>query len=210
MAGGTSPPHGATRFVETTRGILSYTQLAPLLAERVLAVEQAVERGEFHAQPISAELIAELHQRLCGDLVPDWAGRWRLMDVRVGEHTPPPPFQVPGLMRDYAADLQARLTDFATRPDPELLPEHLAFAEGRLLSIHPFPDFNGRLTRLWLRELLARLDLPAVELVPATPAATHTYLAALRAADQRDTAPLQQLWLRRLEAAMGGEAGRAE
>ena len=37
----TRPPH-ATRFVETTQGILSYAQLAPLLAERVLNVQEDI------------------------------------------------------------------------------------------------------------------------------------------------------------------------
>ena len=32
MAGETTPPGGATRFIQTTRGLLSYSQLAPLLA----------------------------------------------------------------------------------------------------------------------------------------------------------------------------------
>ncbi len=77
--------------------------------------------------------------------------------------------------------------------------ETLAFAEGRLLSIHPFLDFNGRVTRLWLRELLRRLELPPVDLVPTDPAAVATYLAALRAADDLDWTPLVAVWRDRLE-----------
>jgi len=42
MAGDTTPPSGATRYIETTRGLLTYTQLAPLLAERVLRVESEI------------------------------------------------------------------------------------------------------------------------------------------------------------------------
>ena len=38
--------------------------------------------------------------------------------------------------------------------------EFLAFAEGRFLTVHPFADFNGRTVRLFLAELLRRLDLP--------------------------------------------------
>jgi len=45
MAGETTPPGGATRFFETTRGLLSYSQLAPLLAERVLGMERAIASG---------------------------------------------------------------------------------------------------------------------------------------------------------------------
>lgn len=36
MAQDSTQPRHATRFIETARGILSYSQLAPLLAERVL------------------------------------------------------------------------------------------------------------------------------------------------------------------------------
>src|SRR5438105_10952106 len=38
-------PERATRFIETTQGLLSYTQLAPLLAERVQAVESQISQG---------------------------------------------------------------------------------------------------------------------------------------------------------------------
>ena len=109
MAGGTTPPHGATRFIETAQGVLSYAQLAPLLAERVLLVERSIASGEFAGSAISPDLVCEFHRRLCGDLVPDWAGRWRTIEVRVGDHTPPPPFRVGSLRLDYAADFQVRL-----------------------------------------------------------------------------------------------------
>lgn len=74
MAGETTPPDGATRFIETTRGVLSYSQLAPLLAERVLGVERAIAAGVFAAQPPTGELILQFQSQIAGDLVPDWAG----------------------------------------------------------------------------------------------------------------------------------------
>ena len=45
----------------------------------------------------------------------------------------------------------------------EWRPECLAFAQGRLLWIHPFEDFNGRLTRVLLAKLLQHLDMPALD-----------------------------------------------
>jgi CRISPR-associated endonuclease/helicase Cas3 len=193
--GSTQPPH-ATRFVETTRGILSYAQLAPLLAERVLKVQADIEDGNFAAQSLGESLLLDLHRGICGDLTPDWAGRFRTSEVKVGQHSPPPPHQVPMLIRDYFADLNARLTP---PPADSLLIEALAFAEGRLLSIHPFPDFNGRVTRLLLVELLRRLDLPPVELAPTDASATTQYLSALRAADGLNWQPLIEFWKKRLE-----------
>ena len=57
MAGGTAPPHGATRFVETTRGVLSYSQLAPILAERVLVIGRVTASGEFEDLAITPKFI---------------------------------------------------------------------------------------------------------------------------------------------------------
>ena len=196
MDGDTTRPRDATRWIETSRGVLSYAQLAPLLAERVLNLQQRLEIGRFADHPLDDALILRLHRDFCGDLVPTWAGRWRTVTVRVGRHEPPAPYLLPTLMRDYTDNLQARL---AAKPsDLDLLPEHLAYAEGRLLTIHPFQDFNGRLARLWLWEILRRLDLPPVDLVPTIPQETDTYLAALHAYDTGQTHPLITLWQERL------------
>jgi CRISPR-associated endonuclease/helicase Cas3 len=198
MASDTTPPGGATRYLQTTRGLLSYSQLAPLLAERVLLVERDVAAGLFSSRSFCADLILEFHRRIAGDLCPEWAGRWRDAEVRVGEHHPPPPYRVPLLMHDYGKDLRVRLENATGRMD-DLLLETLAFAEGRLLSIHPFTDFNGRVTRLFLRELLRRLDLPPVDLVPTRPADQALYRAALRSGDGLDWKPLMKTWQQRFE-----------
>lgn len=81
--------------------------------------------------------------------------------------------------------------------------EPSAFAEGRLLSIHPFQDFNGRVSRLWLRELTRRLELPAVPLLPSSPDDVAQYLAALRSADALNWHPLMQFWTKRFQAGLG-------
>lgn len=198
MAGDTTPPGGATRYIQTTRGLLSYSQLAPLLAEQVLRVERLIASGAFSAQPMAPELLLQFHQEIAGALVPEWAGRWRDAEVRVGEHHPPPPYRVPILIRDYGEDLRVRLDNASGRLDTLLL-ETLAFAEGRLLSIHPFTDFNGRVTRLFLRELLRRLELPPVDLVPTDGPGERTYFAALQAGDRNDWKPLMEIWGERFE-----------
>ena len=105
---------------------------------------------------------------------------------------------MPVLVRDYGEDLRVRLENASGHLD-ELLLETLAFAEGRLLSIHPFTDFNGRVTRLFLRELLRRLELPPVDLVPTDAAGETAYFAALRAGDERQWHPLMQIWEQRFE-----------
>lgn len=185
----------STRWIETSRGILSHSQLAPFLAERVLRVQEQIEAGAYSAESLDENLIRKLHGDFCDDLIADWAGKWRVIEVSVGTHSPPPPHQLPLQMRDYSLDLQTRL---AAVVSPEQLPETLAFAEGRLLSIHPFADFNGRLVRLWLWELMRRLRLPPVQLVSSDATRARKYLECLRAADKRDFLPLAEFWKERL------------
>ena len=190
-----TPSAHSTRWLETSRGILRYSELAPLLAERVLRIQERIEAGDYAAAPLDENLIRTLHRDFCGDLVPEWAGQWRIIAVQVGLHEPPAPHLVPLQMREYSLDLQARL---AEPIEFESLPDTLAFAEARLLTIHPFADFNGRLVRLWLWEILRRLKLPPVQLVPRDKAETENYLSALRSGDQKDFQPLAQMWMQRL------------
>ena len=134
----------------------------------------------------------------CGDLVPGMAGRWRRADVRVGDHEAPPYPHVSMLMRDYCRDLEARITALAGTLDEHSL-ECLAFAEGRLLWIHPFEDFNGHVTRAFLAELLQRLDIPALDPTPDPAPNTERYLQALNAADRADWGPLATVWRARFD-----------
>jgi len=119
----TRPPH-ATRAIETTLGLLTYAELAPLLAERVQRVQEAITRGDHDQGVPGCELLRAFHAAICADLVPAWAGRWRSVSVVVGSHEPPFPHQVPLRMHDYEADLGVRLE--ALSDHPELLPEALA------------------------------------------------------------------------------------
>ena len=187
------PSYSGTRYVETPAGILSYRKLAPLLAERVADAELAIADRRFAALPYY-ELLLNLHRRICADLTPEMAGRWRLRDVPVGTSQPPPHWQVPMLMHNYAADLHVRL---ANDDSDERLIDDLTFAEGRLLHIHPFEDFNGRVSRLFLVELLYRLELPVIDPAASSPEETGHYFEALRAYDRNDPQMLAAIWRRR-------------
>lgn len=191
-------PDFATRQLETSLGVISYAELAPHLALRVEQTAVAIADSEFDNRPLDELLISELHQRICGDLTPQFAGRWRKTNVLVGPHEPPQAAVVALKMRDYTADLDTRICHLPRVPDDSWL-ETMAFAEGRLLSIHPFQDFNGRITRLFVDLLLKRLNLPDVEAIPSYGQPTADYLAALRAADRHDWQPLKEIWRERLE-----------
>lgn len=103
-------------------------------------------------------------------------------------------------MRNYGADLLARWPA-ASAVVGDLTLELLAFAEGRFLTIHPFQDFNGRTIRLFLLELLRRLDLPRVVLAPESESGRQVYFQALEAADRSDWQPLVAIWQSRFTTA---------
>ena len=35
-------------------------------------------------RPLDESLLTEFHARICGDLTPEWAGKWRAVEVTVG------------------------------------------------------------------------------------------------------------------------------
>jgi len=165
---------------------------------RVQALESAIAAGEFDGRTFDEDLLLELHRRICADLIPDIAGIWRMTDVVIGDHEPPAYPLVPQRMREYALDLQVRFAALPKEPN-DLWLESLAFAEGRLLSIHPFADYNGRVTRVFIDLLTRALKLPDVDPTPAQGEPTAHYLAALRAADRNDWRALMDIWRRRIE-----------
>ncbi|MFM8720981.1 MAG: Fic family protein [Chthoniobacterales bacterium] len=171
-----------------------------MLAEQVVRLETRIYAGAFADRALDENLAAEFHRSICVDLVPDWAGRWRHVEVRVGNLAPPLPSQVPIRMRDYGRDLVARWAE-ASAATGDLTLEFLAFAEGRFLSIHPFQDFNGRTVRLFLLGTLRRLDLPRVVLAPESDRARDEYFHALEAAELADWRPLIRIWADRLSQA---------
>jgi CRISPR-associated endonuclease/helicase Cas3 len=161
-------------------------------------LQRAIAAGDFDGRPLDEALILELHRRICADLIPEFAGHWRTTNVVVGEHEPPAHPLVPQRMREYVLDLQERFSALPHKPD-DLWLEALAFAEGKLLSIHPFADFNGRVTRVFIDLLTRLLDLPDVDPTPDPGEPTARYLDALRSADHNDWGPLTDIWRERFE-----------
>ena len=194
----------STRYIDTLTGPRTYAELAPDLGRAVEEVCARLAQADPERLPVTSEWICGLHREAFGRFV-DWAGRLRDRDVQIGDHLAPAHHQLPVLLHDYSADLEARLATHR-RPQPiERLIADLAFAEGRFLFIHPFRDFNGRVARVLLFALLVRLDLPPVPLVPEGDAARRRYLDALAAASTNDYRALEKIWTLRLGTAQETE-----
>ena len=187
-------PLDATRELATTAGTLSYAQVSERLAAEVADCLDELFDTQPSSIAITSEWLREIHRRIAGDLFPDWAGRWRITEVQVGTHLPPLPRQIAVHMRNFCLDLEERLRHVG---DAQSIAGLLAWVDWRFQWIHPFKDFNGRVGRILLIALSYRLSLPPIN-PAAQGAAAQEYFSALRAADDGNLLPLQEIWLDRL------------
>jgi len=187
----------STRYFDTAEGRLSYTEVAERLAVPLVAILDDLLQTPPAQIVVTSEWLCVRHRRLAGHLFPEWAGRFRDVNVRVGAHTPPPSYDVAVFMRQFCDDLAERLHHPVEATTGGLV-ELLAWADWRFQWIRPFKDFNGRIGRVLLAAMLYKLSLPHVETAPMDPVSRQQYLGTLHAADRGDLGPLMNAWMRRL------------
>lgn len=165
--------------------VASFAHLNELEADNVAA---AAERhlGSADAAPFDYSYLLQLHRDMFG-AVWSWAGRLRRADLNIG---------VP--WRRVETDLYELTLNVPYWAGP--LAERAARLHHRLVQIHPFPNGNGRWSRLAADVYAVRHGgLPVVwpaELVGPASVIREQYLAAVRAADAGNLGPLVALHLR--------------
>jgi Fic-DOC domain mobile mystery protein B len=134
---------------------------------------------------LTERFVRELHRRMFGNTW-KWAGSFRITDKNIGVD---PSSQVTIKLRDLLGDARYWLAN-KTYPMDEIG----ARFHHRLVAIHPFPNGNGRHARLMTDTLLRHNGADAFTWgganLKAAGDARDRYLAALRAADGGDYAPL--------------------
>jgi len=143
----------------------------------VLAQAWALSRRR---DPLSEKFVKDLHRRMLGD-VWRWAGKFRTSARNIGIDY----WQIPVALRQLLDDAKAWI-EFGSYPPDEIAVRF----HHRLVQIHPFPNGNGRHSRLMA-------DLLAIQLgrerfswgrgsLRTAGAARARYVEALRAADDHD------------------------
>ncbi|MBI5192004.1 MAG: Fic family protein [Nitrospirae bacterium] len=190
-------PIDSTRYFETVQGIKSYSEIYEIIAVAVTkAIEKIIDALPERIQ-FTTDWICTLHKDIAGSLF-DWAGRFRNVNVQVGQHTPPSFYEVPALMKLYCDDLSTRLSSAEKTINIKEIAELLAWADWRFQWIHPFRDLNGRIGRILLTAILIRLKLPPTETASVESREKQEYLKAIRLADKQDLSVLTEIWLHRL------------
>ena len=133
---------------------------------------------------LSEKFVKDLHRRMLGD-VWRWAGKFRNSQRNMGIDYWLIPTELRQLLDDAKAWVESR-----TYPRDEIAVR----LHHRLVLIHPFPNGNGRHARLMADLLVMRLGGERFtwgrESLRDPGAARRRYIAALRAADNHDLAPL--------------------
>lgn len=134
--------------------------------------------------PIDEAFGQNLHKRMFGD-VWRWAGRYRATDKNIGV----PHWEVPVRLRE-AFDTARYSVDHATFP-----PDEIAVRFHHVLVwVHPFPNGNGRWSRLMADLLVMALRQPRFtwgsSALRAGDDTRRAYIAALKAADRHDFSAL--------------------
>lgn len=82
-------PKSATSYKDTAFGIIPRSKIVILEQKGVKRAQQyIIELSEIKAQ-ITPNLILSVHKVGFGFIFPDWAGKFREIDVKVGEYEPP-------------------------------------------------------------------------------------------------------------------------
>jgi len=141
-------------------------------------------RSRRPADLLSTGFVTLLHKRMFGD-VWKWAGTWRSTARNIGVDAWRIGTDVPALLGDARYWVEHR-----TYPPDELAVR----LHHRLVAIHPFPNGNGRHSRLMADLLVERLGGTPFSWggrsLTDTGDLRRRYIAALRAADNHDIGPL--------------------
>ncbi len=164
---------------------LNEWELANVLKGEVWAFGSV--RRRQHADLFTSGFVRELHKRMFGETW-RWAGMFRKTEKNIGID----PARIQTALHDLCADVKTQI-EFSRSPTFQI-DEIAARFSHRLVSIHPFANGNGRLSRTIADVLLAEHARPrftwgAKNLVTENDARLQ-YLAALRAADAKNIAPL--------------------
>ena len=128
--------------------------------------------------------LLDLHRQMFSETW-DWAGQFRRTGKNIGVHWP----QIPERTRNLVDDIVYQIERETFAPD-----ELAARFHHRLVSIHLFPNGNGRHARLAADVLLKENGcLPfswGSGTIDQAGDTRSSYLAALRAADDGDYAPV--------------------
>lgn len=140
------------------------------------------QKGEDY---LSTEFLCKLHEKLFSD-VWKWAGKFRTVEVNISKYRA---YDVGPQLKMFFEDVKLWISVGKMSWD-----EISAEMHHRLVTIHPFPNGNGRTTRIFTEYVQRRHQQPVTSwrssLAETPEERRKSYIKALRSADKGDFGPL--------------------
>ena len=183
-------PNGATPLdADELHGLIpthlvSRNQLNEWEERNIQAALSWIER-QRRLRPLEEAWLRRLHREMFAQTW-RWAGHYRSSDKSIGADWRQIRMQLPALLADIAYQVEHRV---------EPVDQIAVRFHHRLVSIHPFPNGNGRHSRLIADVLIEQLGAPrfswggSSSIVDAS-ALRQQYIAALQQADRGDISAL--------------------
>lgn len=197
MKKNSTKPKGSTSFKETKFGIVSRSELVKLEAEGVRRGLKFIKTLSKKDCFISKELILNIHKKSFGWIFPKWAGKFRQIEVKVSDYSPPDFYEAPVLIKQFCDNLNERLKHLPPKAEVDNYLKEVvgltAWAQHRFVWIHPFNDYNGRTARLLTNFIFLKLGLPLLEIKVENKKDRERYVKAMQLADKDDYLPLEEI-----------------
>jgi cell filamentation protein len=145
---------------------------------------------------ISTALMLDIHKTAFEELY-DWAGKWRNVNVAVGQLTPPEPAQIIHLMYQFIDNLNYKIS--VSKTQDEII-ETLIYAHYEFVKIHPFNNGNGRTGRLLMNLVTMKFGYKPLELYKREGESRKTYIQSMQQADKGNFELLDSLIRQELKA----------
>jgi len=191
-------PKGATSYKETSFGIIPRSRLLKLELRGTMKgldfIYELLKKDK--TIKITPELICKLHNVSFGWIFPDWAGKYRTIQVTISGKEAPVYFKIPEMIINLCEDLAERLKHLPHSESEQFITEMvklLAWFQHRFVFIHPFVDYNGRTARMFTILLFLQYGLPPAEIKAETGADRKRYLDAMKEGDKGNLSLLENI-----------------
>jgi len=190
-------PKGATTYKQTAFGVISRSKLLKLEVEGTKKGLEFIHElfTKNTIVEVTPDLIKKLHLLSFGWIFPDWAGRYRTVQVMFSGKEALPYYKIPELITNLCRDLHTRLEQINSETENylEQVVELLAWFQHQFVLIHPFVDYNGRIARMFTAIILLNLGLPPFEIKASTGQDRKRYLEAMYVGDRGDLSKLEHI-----------------
>lgn len=156
---------GETSYKQTKHGILPRSQVLKL---EVIGTKKGLillNKLAKENKPITPDLIKEIHKKSFYEILLDDAGKFRTVQVSYSGKEAPYFPKIPEMIKILCDDTEFALSHLPKATEEtfiERVVELISRFQHRFVFIHPFIDYNGRLSRMFTNYLLIRLNLPII------------------------------------------------